>query len=202
MFHIYFFGTEGFESAVILGCPIHTDETDARSDFDSSAHPANSSAHRTAWHLIQTKDLSDTHLTTSQQTKIGKECVFQKDTGKSPPKCFPPNSRFLLCNLSGFLLVQVPHRTSDAPQNLTRPLKRLRFQSSPADLALPHGWWSAPSVAMGKYSRPLSKNPDTCLGNLEVEVTQSYKLSHNRMRGLFSKAAFFLNWCEHIYLKV
>lgn len=146
MFSIYFFwGPEGFESAVILGCPIHSLQTVQHTEQRDIWWPDR-------WNVSQTNDLSDTHLTTSQQTKIGKECVFQKDTGKPPSKCFPPNSRCLLCNWSGFLPVQVPHRTGDAPQNLTRPLKTLRFQSSPADLVLPHGWWSAPSVAVGKYS--------------------------------------------------
>lgn len=88
----------------------------------------------------------------ANRQRLERSASFKKTLGNRHQSAFHLIQDVFSAIGAASLPVQVPHRTGDAPQNSTRPLKTLRFQSSPADLVLPHGWWSPPSVAMGKYS--------------------------------------------------
>lgn len=178
-------------------------------NWQVSKQPANSWAHRTAqhpmawpcrWNVSQTKDLLDTHL---KARPIDRSSVWKIESFKKTPwiyhqSAFHLNQDFSSAIWGASLLVQVPHRTSDALQRVTQPndfnqIQPIRFSRAHREVQRVWRWENAPTTF---------QNPDTCLGNLEVEVTQGCKFSHNRMRRFFSKAFFFLNWCEHIYVKV
>lgn len=137
--------------------------------------------------VSRAKDLSDTHV---KVHKVWKGVCYREittDSKRPNPISARPFELLLTGTTSGTL-------RSPCAAKLNSTLKNAQISIEVQKIDLWVWWWeNAPTTF---------QNPDTCLGNLEVEVTQSYKLSHNRMRGLFSKAFFFLKWCEHIYLKV
>lgn len=93
----------------------------------------------------------------ANRQRLERSASFKKALGNHHQSAFHPIQDFFSAIWAASYWCKCHIALVMRRKNLTQPLKTLRFQSSPADLVLPHGWWSAPSVAMGKYSNHFPK---------------------------------------------